>query len=132
MTWAALRTEIGTVPPGRFLTLRNPRAPQVVLPEVLGHPVADGLSAVGIHVAGGAVVQINAAGQGGTDAIGMGQRIARPAAVDCRTHIDKGRVWTRSANPEGPCTGVNTVAGADGDPVSVRRFAKATGKAGRQ
>lgn len=44
---------------------------------------------------------------------GLGGRIVLPAFVDCHTHLDKGHIWPRSANPDGSFMGALTTVERD-------------------
>ena len=113
MIWSALKETMRTAPSEKPLTLCNLRAPQEVVPQTLRDTVADGLCAVDISIAKGAIVRIAPAGQGEKDGIDMRQRIVWPVTVDCHTHIDKGQVWPRSPNPDGTFIGAINASGAD-------------------
>ena len=46
-------------------------------------------------------------------AVDMGGSIVLPAFVDMHTHLDKGHIWRRAANPDGTFMGALTTVGAD-------------------
>ncbi len=68
----------------------------------------------------GDLVPLTIAIDGGTivdgpvgEVIDMGGAIALPAFVDMHTHLDKGHIWPRAANPDGTFMGALTTVGAD-------------------
>ena len=51
-------------------------------------------------------------GDGGPD-IDMGRAMVFPCFTDMHTHLDKGHIWPRAANPDGTFMGALTTVGAD-------------------
>jgi len=67
-----------------------------------------GFSTTDIAVSGG---RISASPSG--PEIDMGQSIALPAFTDMHTHLDKGHIWRRAANPDGTFMGALTTTAED-------------------
>ncbi|MFL4470075.1 cytosine deaminase [Tateyamaria armeniaca] len=63
--------------------------------------------------AGGSWTGRDIALQGGGAAIDMKGVLAAPAFVDMHTHLDKGHIWPRAANPDGSFMGALTTVRAD-------------------
>jgi len=88
----ALRDTVGP------LRLRNVTVPGCLI----DHP--DDLVVTDLTIDNGKI-----AARGGTD-IEMGRSIVLPCFVDMHTHLDKGHIWPRAANPDGTFPGaLNTV-----------------------
>src|SRR5260370_15498116 len=92
-------------PSGRYW-LREGREPTPLLPEPVPELVADaeGLAQVDLEIVGAVVARIAPAGAAPADAAGVrldgGQ--VWPCFVDLHTHLDKGHIWQRAPNPDGP------------------------------
>ncbi|GIX13758.1 MAG: amidohydrolase [Paracoccaceae bacterium] len=78
---------------GRF-SLANLRMPGCLL------GASGDLERVSITIEAGRIAEGPAA-----QTIDMGGRIAMPAFVDMHTHLDKGHIWPRAANPDGSFAG---------------------------
>ena len=90
-----------SLPEGEF-TLRNVTVPACLM----GQP--GDLMTTDIAVSGGKI----AAATGGTG-IDMGRAMVLPCFVDMHTHLDKGHIWPRAANPDGTFMGALTTVQAD-------------------
>jgi cytosine deaminase len=77
----------------------------------------EGLAHVDVMVEGGRIGAIGRAGAGlaGEDAprLDLGGAIALPLFVDAHTHLDKGHIWPRAANPDGTFAGALDTVAAD-------------------
>jgi cytosine deaminase len=74
-------------------------------------PDATGLARVDLALSAGRITRVAAAGTaGGTDLAG---RMVLPCFVDMHTHLDKGHIWPRAANPDGTFMGALTTVHAD-------------------
>ncbi len=98
--------------------LRNLRAPRclvagVDLPE-LPRPVDVGLAAVDLLVDHGRIAAIEPAGRLPAD-LGpdLDASMVLPGMVDCHTHLDKGHIWPRQANPTGDGAGASAATQRD-------------------
>ena len=81
-------------------------------------PDRDGLSLVDLTIDGGRIARIDAASSavgGDLDvrAIDLDGSQAWPCFFDMHTHLDKGHIWPRAANPDGTFGGALASAGAD-------------------
>ena len=65
-----------------------------------------------LHVSGGRLAA-TASGPEPGPVIDMGGAIALPCFTDMHTHLDKGHIWPRAANPDGTFMGALTTVGAD-------------------
>jgi cytosine deaminase len=113
VSWAALRQAVECAAQGDRVVLRGLRAPACVLPFTPASTALAGLCTIDLTIERGKLAQIRAAASGAGEGISMGQRIVWPAAVDCHTHIDKGQVWARGANPDGTFEGALDQSGID-------------------
>lgn len=97
------------LPASGAYTLANATAPLSVLGEAGG-----GVRRIDIDVADGRVAAIREAG---TSPPGPGHDLdgglVLPALVDAHTHLDKGHIWPRRANPDGTWAGALTAVMED-------------------
>ena len=94
--------------------LRNLRAPRcLVQAETPGDP-ADDLVGIDLLVDGGRIAAIDTAGRMpaelGPD---LDASMVLPGMVDCHTHLDKGHIWPRQANPTGDGAGASAATMRD-------------------
>lgn len=108
------------VPRARTVTLTGGVAPACLVddPAADARVDADGLSAVDIRVEAGRIAAI--APRGGLRAsdgprIDLKGGMIWPGFVDMHTHIDKGHIWPRAANPDGSFDGALNTVMADRD-----------------
>ncbi len=90
-----------SLPEGK-VTLKN-----VTVPACLVGKPGD-LVTMDLHLADGKISD-----QPG-DAVEMSRAMVLPCFTDMHTHLDKGHIWPRSANPDGTFTGALTAAAIDG------------------
>src|SRR3954465_14709925 len=76
---------------------------------------ADGLAPCDIVIEKERIVGIDptAVVQDGLPRFDLDQGIVLPRLVDVHTHIDKGHIWQRAANPDGSFMGARTTVMAD-------------------
>ncbi len=89
-----------TLPDGH-ITLQDVRVPACLLGQ------SGDLILTQLHIKDGRLVDTP-----GTP-VAMGGRIALPTLVDMHTHIDKGHIWPRAANPDGTFLGALQTVSAD-------------------
>ncbi|MEM9205387.1 MAG: cytosine deaminase [Pseudomonadota bacterium] len=108
-----------TIPAGGAYRLVNANVPECLLPEdtVRGAPIGpaeDELAGVDMTIdALGRVAEIQAAGtlERRVPKIDLEGAMVIPSPVDVHTHLDKGHIWPRAANPDGSFMGaLKTVA----------------------
>ncbi len=93
------------------VTLTNARVPAAAMGRV-----GDGaLLAVDIEIVGGRIAAIRPTGSAPVTgpAHDMDKGIVLPAFVDIHTHLDKGHIWPRKANPDGTWLGALIAVGED-------------------
>lgn len=95
--------------------LANARAPACLVPGLRAMPDAEGLVALDIRVAHGAITGIAPAGTANSDIPSheLAGSLVLPGLVDAHTHLDKGFIWPRAPNPDG--TFASAVQAADAD-----------------
>jgi cytosine/creatinine deaminase len=83
--------------------LANARVHESLTPGLSAPFDADGFALADIAVADGKITGIAVRGKmpAPPDAIDLKGRVVLPCFVDCHTHIDKGHIWPRKANPDG-------------------------------
>ena len=105
-----LTMDFRTLPDIESFVLKN-----CSVPKGLRGPEA-GFSTTDIAVSGG---RISASPSG--PEIDMGLSIALPAFTDMHTHLDKGHIWRRAANPDGTFMGALTTTAEDREDAMVGR-----------
>src|SRR5215469_2022883 len=93
--------------PARDVALRRGRIPQALLEGPAPGP-ADGEGLVGadIVIRDGRIAGIAPTGSvSGTAAVDLDDGQVWPCFVDLHTHLDKGHIWPRAANPDGTFQG---------------------------
>jgi cytosine deaminase len=100
---------------GGEATLRNATVPACLVDGVSLAADADGLAVVDITIAGGRIDAIAPAGirPPAAAAIDLDRGMVWPGFVDCHTHLDKGHIWPRAANPDGTFQGALSTVMAD-------------------
>ncbi|SCK34132.1 cytosine deaminase [Variovorax sp. HW608] len=94
--------------------LRNLRAPRCIVQAELPGDAAGDLLAIDLLVDDGRIAAIDAAGRMpaelGPD---LDASMLLPGMVDCHTHLDKGHIWPRQANPTGDGAGASAATMRD-------------------
>lgn len=77
-------------------------------------PDAEGLVRVNLRLDGGRIAEVTQAPiAGDTPAIDMDGGQVWPGPVDMHTHLDKGHIWPRAANPDGTHAAASRTVGRD-------------------
>jgi cytosine deaminase len=110
-----MTTGFVAIPKAPSFRLRRARVPASLLDMTLpGPPDAEGLVNVDLEIANGRIAGVAAGGSfaaaGAIDLMG-GQ--VWPGFADLHTHLDKGHIWPRAANPDGSFYGAVTTVSAD-------------------
>ncbi len=97
------------------LVLRRATVPSVLLrlPDGVVAPSADDATLVDIVIDDGRISRIAAPGTVEGPARDLDRGMVWPCFVDLHTHLDKGHIWPRAANPDGTRSGALAVVGAD-------------------
>ena len=94
--------------------LRNLRAPRCLVQPALPGDAADDLVAIDLLIDDGRIAAIDLAGrmpaEWGPD---LDASMVLPGLVDCHTHLDKGHIWPRQANPTGDGAGASAATMRD-------------------
>jgi cytosine deaminase len=95
--------------------LANARVHESLTPGLSAPFDADGFALADIAVADGKITGIAVRGKmpAPPDAIDLKGRVVLPCFVDCHTHIDKGHIWPRKANPDGSFMAALNACGED-------------------
>ena len=91
-----------TLPQAPRLRLDNLTVPACLIGQ------GDGLTRIGLTIADGRIVD----GPGDVT-LDMGGAMVFPGFTDMHTHLDKGHIWPRAANPDGSFMGALTTVSAD-------------------
>jgi cytosine deaminase len=95
-------------PAGDRYALRNLRAPRCLLQPGAPGSADDELCVIDLLIDHGRIAAIEAAGvfpaELGPD---LDASMVLPGMVDCHTHLDKGHIWPRQANPTGDGAGAS-------------------------
>lgn len=68
-------------------------------------PDRDGMLRLDIAIENGRIAGLAPAGTAGEDEVALAGRMVWPCPVDMHTHLDKGHIWPRAANPDGSFMG---------------------------
>ncbi|MBV8538506.1 MAG: cytosine deaminase [Alphaproteobacteria bacterium] len=103
-----------TVPPGDVV-LRRGRIPSALLDGAVPGPVdAEGLVGADIVIRGGRIAGVAPPATGPAMAtVDLDDGQIWPCFVDLHTHLDKGHIWPRAANPDGTFQGAFSTTSAD-------------------
>ena len=99
-----------TIPEGGSFTLADATVPAVMVDGPAAAADAEGCVRVDIRVEGGRIAAVTDAG---ADGVRLGGRMVWPSPVDMHTHLDKGHIWPRAANPDGSFMGALEAVQAD-------------------
>ncbi len=94
----------------------NATVPACLVDGVELNSCSDGLALVDLQIADGRIGSIAPSGSlsdAGGPATDLKGGMVWPCFVDCHTHLDKGHIWSRAANPDGTFEGALTSVGAD-------------------
>src|SRR5262245_63890488 len=107
----------GTVPKAPTYRIANARVPVDLAPALADHAAPDRFAACGIVVDGAQISLLApsdaAPAAGDLPTIDLRNGIVLPRFVDEHTHIDKGHIWPRRANPDGTHSGARAAGAAD-------------------
>jgi cytosine/creatinine deaminase len=99
------------IPDTDTLLLRNASVPRALLAADL--PGEGDIARVDIALAQGRIVRIAPAGTIEGDGVDLDRGMVWPCLTDLHTHLDKGHIWPRAANPDGSRAGALATVGAD-------------------
>jgi cytosine/creatinine deaminase len=101
------------IPDAPSYRLRNARTPACLIAQPFAAiPDSEGLVGVDLEIVHGQLAAVAPAGSLPTGVDLDGGQVW-PAFVDVHTHLDKGHIWPRAANPDGTFYGALTTTGAD-------------------
>ena len=97
------------------LILRNASVPRALLraPSAFPMPVVDDVVALDIEIVEGRIARLAPPGLLVGDGVDLDRGMVWPCFVDLHTHLDKGHIWPRAANPDGTRAGALAAVGAD-------------------
>ena len=102
-------TGFAALPGAPRFRLTNARVPLALATSAALGADREGFAAVDIAIEDGLVVSVVLAGTASLDtelpAFDCDGGIVLPRLVDIHTHLDKGHIWPRAANPDGTFTG---------------------------
>ncbi|WP_439332710.1 hypothetical protein, partial [Serratia marcescens] len=73
----------------------------------------DGLVSADIVIADGRIEAVTAPGATDVIPVDLDRSMVFPCFVDSHTHLDKGHIWPRAANPDGTFPGALDAVAAD-------------------
>lgn len=104
---------------GRYRLL-DARVPLCLLDGPVLAADRDGLAAIDLTIESGCIASVLPAGtalpEAGTPAFDLDRGLVFPRFVDVHTHLDKGHIWPRAANPDGTFAGALEAVFADREP----------------
>jgi cytosine deaminase len=97
------------------LLLRNASVPRTLLrpPAGFAMPMSGDIVVLDIEIADGRVARLAPPGILAGDGVDLDRGMVWPCFVDLHTHLDKGHIWLRAANPDGSRFGALSTVGAD-------------------
>ena len=99
------------LPDAPHLLLRNASVPRVLLRADL--PDEGDVLLVDIEIADGRIARLAPPGALAGEGVDLDRGMVWPCFVDLHTHLDKGHIWPRAANPDGSRLGALTTVAAD-------------------
>jgi cytosine deaminase len=105
-----------TLPESDTVTLAGATVPLALVDDASAAPVdRDSCISVDITLSAGRITKIAVADGAAASAqrVALDGRMVWPAPVDMHTHLDKGHIWPRAANPNGSFTGALDTVRAD-------------------
>ena len=104
-----------SVPSTGSYTLVDATVPGVMVTGSDQGSDSDGCVRLDLRVEAGKIAEILPARrpEPGPDVVDLGGRMVWPSPVDMHTHLDKGHIWPRAANPDGSFMGALETVGAD-------------------
>ncbi|MGO9756814.1 MAG: cytosine deaminase [Roseiarcus sp.] len=97
--------------------LAGAKLPRSLIPDAAREVDRDDLAQVDLLIGAGRIEAIAPAGAGLADAqlprLALGGAIVLPLFVDAHTHLDKGHIWPRAANPDGTFAAALETVAAD-------------------
>jgi cytosine deaminase len=110
-------TGFARLPDAPAFRIINARAPACLVEGASLASDREGLARIDIAIEGANIVSVLPAGMAGQHqdwpAFDMDGGILLPRLVDVHTHLDKGHIWPRAANPDGSFMGALTTVLAD-------------------
>jgi len=102
------------IPANGAYVLRNATVPRALLGQPQAFTGAGDTLRLDIAVADGRIARIAPAGSdAGATPIELDGGMVWPCFTDIHTHLDKGHIWPRAANPDGSHSGARTAVAAD-------------------
>jgi cytosine deaminase len=99
------------VPPGDRLVLAHARVPRALVGEAVAG--AGDFHTCDIVIERGRIAAVQPAGSASGPTLALDHGIVLPGFVDIHTHLDKGHIWPRRANPDGTFMGALSNVGLD-------------------
>ncbi|MBN8940629.1 MAG: cytosine deaminase [Rhizobiales bacterium] len=97
---------------GRY-RLANATVPAALVHGGVAPADGDGLVGADIVIADGRIEAVTAPGATEVAAVDLDRSMVFPCFVDSHTHLDKGHIWPRAANPDGTFPGALAAVAAD-------------------
>jgi cytosine/creatinine deaminase len=118
LPWPAFRdlpTDMVAPPDVPRLILRNAGVPRALLRAPAGFPLPEGGDVVllDLDIADGRIVRLAPTGVLEGEGVDLDRGMVWPCFVDLHTHLDKGHIWPRAANPDGTRAGALAAVAAD-------------------
>ncbi|MFM7422912.1 MAG: hypothetical protein ACKO54_24870, partial [Alphaproteobacteria bacterium] len=109
------KTRAALASAGSDFWLCDARAPVAVLEGAAALPLdRDGIARFDLRIEQGSITAIAPLGSA-PDGVSLDGGQVWPGMLDAHTHLDKGQIWQRAANPDGSFFGALTTVMADRD-----------------